>query len=233
MLKCQFHSHAAGDPIDNIPHSPKELIDRAKKLGYDVLAITCHQKLLFDKELEKYAEEKGILLIPGAEFEINGKHILGINIDQEIETIDTYQKLAEYKKTHPDCLIIAAHPFFPGKSTLKQDLVDNIDLFDAIENSFCYTKTKNFNQKAKELAKKWKKPLLATADCHRLKDLDLGYTLVKSQKNTKSIIDAIKKNKIKIHTTPVSYLHILHFILQVELRNLFKGRQKATLDKRG
>lgn len=223
-LKCQFHSHCQGDPCDNISYSAKQLIDKAHELNYDVLAITCHRKLIFNKDLEKYARKKGILLIPAVEFEINQKHILGINIDREIEKVSTFEKLKNYRKSHPHCLIIAPHPFFPGKNSLKNDLVENIALFDAIEISFAYTRSKNYNLKGIQLAKHYQKPLITTADCHILNFLNIGYCLVQSPKNPQSIITAIKNNKIQNITKPTSYLKIARFFLQLTFQNLKKGK---------
>lgn len=222
MLKCQLHTHCHGDPVDNIKHTAKELIDEAARLKYDVLCITCHRKLFFNKKLQKYAQKKSILLIPGIEFEINKKHILGINIDKEITEVDSYQRLAEYKKSHPDSLIIAPHPFFPTNYCLKNDLINNIRLFDAIEISWAYTKTKNYNQKAIDLAKRWGKPLITSSDCHILKYLNIGYTMIKSQKNTLSLIEAIRSNKIQIISKPTSYFKIARFMVQMNWQNLRK-----------
>ncbi|PIR55016.1 hypothetical protein COU74_04765 [Candidatus Peregrinibacteria bacterium CG10_big_fil_rev_8_21_14_0_10_36_19] len=224
MLKCQFHCHTAGDGADNIPHTPKQLINEAHKLSYNVVSITCHRKVVFSKQLKQYALKKGILLIPGCEFEINKKHILGINITKEIEKVDTFEKLKNYKKKNKKCFIIAPHPYFPGKTTLQGDLESNIDLFDAIEISFCYTKSKNYNKKAIEIAQKYNKPLIATADCHDLKELNNGYTLINSPLNTENIFDAIKKQKTKNIHTPKSYLHISNFIIRQGIRNLFKRK---------
>jgi len=227
FLKCQFHAHAAGDALDHISHTPEELVDEAKKLGYNVLSITSHRTVIFTKELESYAKKKGILLIPGIEFEINGKHILGINIDKKIEKVKTFKDLEKYKSSHKNCLIIAPHPFFPGSMTLKKELISNIKLFDAIEYSFCYTSTKNYNKDAISIAKKQKLPMIATADCHDLKNLDISYTLIKSQKNTIKIIDTIKKSsfsdkKVKLVTTPISYFRIGKIMAKQEIKNLMK-----------
>lgn len=220
MLKCQFHCHAQGDPIDSINYSPKKLIDEAAKLNFDVLCITCHRKILFTEELKKYAATKNILLIRSIEFEINKKHILGINIDEEILKVDSFAKLKVYRKNHPQSLIIAAHPFFPGKTCLHEDLINNIDLFDAIENSFAYTHLTNFNKKAITTAHKYNKPLVATADCHILSYLNIGYTLVDSEKNIPAVINAIKKDQIKIFTKSTSYLKIFRFFVQIKLQNI-------------
>lgn len=220
MLKCQLHCHAQGDPIDSINYSPEKLIDQAAKLDFDVLCITCHRKILFTEELKKYAATKNILLIRSIEFEINKKHILGINIDEEILKVDSFEKLKIYRKNHPDCLIIAAHPFFPDKTCLQQNLIDHIDLFDAIENSFAYTRLTNFNKKATAFAHKYTKPLVATADCHILSYLNIGYTFVDSEKNVPAVISAIKKDQIKITTCPTSYFKIFRFFIQIKLQNI-------------
>lgn len=215
MLKCQFHTHCSDDPVDKISHTSKQLIDEAAKLKYDVLAITCHEKIVFTKQLKKYAAKKGILLIPGIEASIKKKHVLILNVKKEAEQITTFQQLREYKNNHPEALIAAPHPFFPGNYCLKKDLIENIDLFDAIEYSFCYTSTKNFNDEAVKLAKRWKKPVIATADCHILKHLNIGYTFVDSKKDPDSIIASIKQNKIENFTKATTYFKIATILFRM------------------
>ena len=223
MLKCQFHTHAQGDGRHYIPYTPKQLINRAAKLGYDVLAITSHEKILFNKGLKKYAEKKGILLIPGVEHEIYKKHIVCLNTDSSIHKANTFEKLRKYKADHPECLIFAPHPFFPTEKPLKKYLVENPDIFDAIEYSFSYTKTHNpYNKRAVEFAKTHKKPVLATADCHFLNDLDIGFTYVNSKKDTQSIFTAIRQNKLKIKTQPTTYFHIFKFMVTQTIRDISK-----------
>ncbi len=120
MLKCQFHCHAFGDPVDFINYSPKELIDEAARLKYDVISITCHRKRLFNKDLEKYAKDKGILLIPGIEFEINKQHILGINVDKEIEKVDSFEKLKKIPKISPQLFYYCSSSILPRKMRLRK-----------------------------------------------------------------------------------------------------------------
>ena len=220
-LKCQFHSHAHGDPLDHISYSPKSLIDEAAKLKYDVLSITCHRKILFTKNLSDYAKKKGILLIPGIEFEINKRHILCINAHEDIYKVENFDNLKQYRKSHPESLIIAPHPFFPGPS-LGKFLPENIKLFDAIEISWAYTKLKNYNKKAIALAKKHKLPLLATADCHILRNLDVAYTMVNSKKDIQSIFTAIKDNKIENFHKPTNIFKILHDLGNIVIKTRLK-----------
>ena len=67
MLKVELHSHTSDDPHDSIPHSATDLIDRAAALGYDALAITLHDRQLDLRRLRPYAEDRGLVLIPGIE----------------------------------------------------------------------------------------------------------------------------------------------------------------------
>lgn len=222
FLKCQFHSHCFGDPLDHINYSPKTLIKRAAELRYDVLSITCHRKILFTDTLKKFAAKNGILLIPGIEFEINKKHILAINTTNEILKIKTFDDLRKYRKNNPSTLIIAPHPFFLSHFCLGKDLEKNIDLFDAIEISWFYTKAINCNKKAFKIAEKYSKPLISTADCHILDFLDIGYTKVKTEKNVKSLFTAIKKGNLKNYTQATNIFKMSRSIIQVGLQTTLK-----------
>ena len=60
MLKVELHAHTADDPIDRIPYSTLDLIDRAVALGYDALAITLHERQLDLARFAPYAAEQRI-----------------------------------------------------------------------------------------------------------------------------------------------------------------------------
>lgn len=220
MLKCQLHTHANGDAIDHIPYSPKQLIRQAARLGYHVLAITAHRRVIFNKNLQRFARKNRILLISGIELDINRRHILVLNPNRDIKKVDSFEKLRLYKEKYPDCLIIAPHPFFPGPMSLKNKLIENIDLFDAIEYSYFYTKTKNYNNPAVALAKRWKKPLIATSDCHILDNLDLAHCLIDARLDTKAIFHAIRQNRIKNIHRPLGWLQAAQILLTMAWQNL-------------
>ena len=80
-LKVDLHTHTCEDPQDRISYNAFQLIDRAALKGFDALAITNHDFVLYNDKLVKYAAEKGILLIPGMELTLSKKHVLLINPD--------------------------------------------------------------------------------------------------------------------------------------------------------
>jgi len=207
MLKADMHMHAKGDPEDTfITHTPEQLIDHAANLSFDVLAISCHGKVLFSKQLALYAKKKGILLISGAEAWIEGRHVLIYNITQkELDSLKTFDNLRAFKKKK-DILVIAPHPFYPMASCLHEKLTENIDVFDAIEISHLYQAFMNFNKKAINVAKQCKKPLVALSDTHMLWMFGDNYTWVGAKKNIKSYFSAIRRGKVKPVHSPTPFL---------------------------
>lgn len=202
MLKASLHVHIQGDRDDYIRYTGFELLDRAATLGFDVIAFTSHERVIYTRELADYAASKKILLIPGVELNLGG-HVLVINATPEAQLIDTLDELRAYKKTHPDCLTIAAHPFFPRrKLCFQESLEPNIDAFDAIEHSWFYSRWIDWNKKALALAKKYDRPVIATSDVHLLEQLENGYVLIDAPKNPKAIVSALKQKKFKSFSKP-------------------------------
>lgn len=234
-LKFDLHCHVRGDPHDNIPYTAEQLIDRAAELKYEVLAITCHDKVICTDELKKYAESKNILLIPGAEKTLDGKHILLINIDQaDIERIHSFDDIRELKKTK-NIFVIAPHPYFIIGTCLGHRLEENIDVFDAIEYAHFHTYGINLNKKAVAVAKKYSKPLVGLSDCHNLFQFGTAYSMVNSRKNIPDILAAIKAGNVQHVSPPLSpilFLRISAWIIAAftayKLRALVKPNSHST-----
>lgn len=204
-LKVQFHVHTERDPVDHPRHTAKQMLDFAAEKKYDVVSITHHDSFYFNDEIKSYAENLGILLIPGIEKTISRRHVLIINATKDAENINNFYDLSKYRKSHPDSLIIAAHPYYPRGFCLQEKLLENINLFDAIEYSWFFTRKMNiFNKKAEEVAKLHKKTLIGTSDNHILPYFDQNFTLVYSEKNWSSIREAIMASKCEIKPTPLS-----------------------------
>lgn len=227
-LKIQLHVHTADDPTDRCEHTALEMLDFAASKNYDVVAITHHDNFHFTEELRVYAERLGILLIPGIEKTIEHRHVLIINATAETEKIQTFFELAKYKKYHPDCLIIAPHPYYPRGFCLLDKLTENINLFDAIEYSWFYMeKFNSFNKKAERIAKLHRKPLLATSDNHILPYFDLGYTLVFSEKSWPEIRKNILEGKFEMRSEPLTLATYLksttQMITQFDIPHQFRS----------
>jgi predicted metal-dependent phosphoesterase TrpH len=201
-LKCDLHLHTKEDPRHQLSYTAKELIDAAAGHGYDVLSITNHNTVTYNSDLAAYAEERGILLIPGVEATVMGKHVLIYGVDKMDEKWDSLTFFDLKRLKAAGAFIVAPHPFYPNYNCLG-NLVERFStLFDAVEYSHLYTRKVNFNLKAQEFAKKHQIPILGLSDTHSLKQLNYTYTLLDADKDMNSIFQSIKEDKVTIVTRP-------------------------------
>jgi predicted metal-dependent phosphoesterase TrpH len=204
MVKVELHSHTSDDPIDRIPHSTRELIDRAAALGYGALAITLHDRQLDTGPLAPYAAERGIVLIPGIERTIEGRHVLLLNFSRAAEDVRSFDDLARLKRREVG-LVVAPHPYFPAVCSLFGRLTRHADLFDAVELNAMYTATLNFNAPAVRWARAHGKPMVGNGDVHRLAQLGTTYSLVEADRDPAAICQAIAAGRVRIVTRPLTW----------------------------
>ncbi len=201
-LKADLHLHTReGDGF--IAYDARGLIDRAAREGFQVLSITNHNVLTFSEDLEAYARERGILLIPGVEATIEGKHVLIYNLDVPLERIRTFADLRRLKL--PEWLVAAAHPFFPASFCLGKQLLKEIDLFDTIEFSHFYTPRIDFNRPAVRLAREVGLPLLGTSDSHLVQQFGTTYSLIEGESTVASVLAAIRKGQVQVVSHPLTF----------------------------
>ena len=214
MLKIDFHIHTKEDRDNQISYSSYDLIDRASALKYDAIAITNHNLLTFNDDLETYARNKGIILFSGLEQSIDHKHILLINFPKP-ELLTTYKDIEMSK--NKDTLVIAPHPFFPGMQSIGKDIYHLSHLFDAIEFCHFYCPQLNFNREAIRYAKQFKQPMIAGSDAHIWEQFGLCYSLVNSPKNKTDIIRAIKAGQIQFIAPPLTLTKMMLIYMKILL----------------
>jgi predicted metal-dependent phosphoesterase TrpH len=205
------------------------MIQEAHRHGFHAIALTLHEKMGATEAYKKYAAKHGILLIPGIELSIEPKkHVVVLNPGPNVESIHTFAELAKYKTQYPDCFILAPHPFFPDSISLGSALEKHIKLFDAIENSWCYTKPFNFNTRARKIAEIHHLPFIATGDTHFLFLLSTSYAEIEVEEKTiQAIFESIRNGKFINTNPPKSFFrHILPGTLPLLFPWLLQRKQK-------
>lgn len=203
MLKLELHTHTDQDPLDRIPHSARDLIDRAVSQGYGGLAITLHDRYYDPCRDADYARERGLVLIPGIERSIHGRHVLLLNFPREAETVRSFDDIAGLKRRSAG-IVVAPHPFYPTGTSVGSRLEALRDLFDAIEYNAMYTRWLNFNRRAAAWARANGKPLVGNSDLHRLEQLGSTYSLVDAEPHPDAICAAIRAGRVEIRSEPLS-----------------------------
>ena len=205
-LKAELHSHCHLDPHDHrfCTCSPEALIREAARLGYEVLAITCHGLDIWSLQLAEYAAGLGVTLIPGMEVFVAGRcHVLVYNFRTGARNLDSTAKIRALRRE--DTLVVAPHPFFPAPTCLGRLLERNLDLFDAIELSGFYTPGIDFNRRARRLALERGKPMVGCSDAHFLWQLGKTFTWIYAEPGIETVIRAVKRGLVRIETRPLSF----------------------------
>lgn len=204
MLKVELHTHTSNDPVDRIPHTSKELIDRAVELGYDALAITLHERQLDIRDLSPYAADRGLVLIPGVERSIQGRHVLLLNFRRGADEVRSFEDVRRLRQREAG-LVIAPHAFFPAPCCLRGAMHQHPDLFDAVEYNAMFTRFINFNSAAERFAARHGKPLVGNGDVHRLRQLGTTYSLVDAERHADAICAAIASGRVQVHSKPLTF----------------------------
>ena len=219
MLKVELHAHTADDPLDAIPHTTLQLIDRAAEMQYDALAITLHDRQLDLGPYRAYAASRGITLIPGIERTIQGKHVLLLNFKRGAEDVQTFDDLAALKRREVG-VVIAPHAFFPSGTCLRGLMDRHADLFDAVEYNAMFTASLNFNIIARRWAAAHRKPMVGAGDVHRLRQLGTTYSLVDAARDPDAICAAIREGRVEVEAMPISWASAISIMADLKIAEI-------------
>src|ERR1700704_5365375 len=93
-IKIDLHIHTLDDPKDAVDYSAHQLLERARLLGFRVLAITLHDAVFDRTGVYADAAAMGILLIPAAEVRLEGADVIILNVKPaEVARLRTFADL--------------------------------------------------------------------------------------------------------------------------------------------
>lgn len=228
MVKAELHAHTADDPMDRVPHTAETLIERAAEHGYGALAITLHDRPFDPAPLEAFARARGIVLIPGLERTIDGRHVILLNFPTSAIEVRSLEDVARLKAATPGGLVIAPHPFYPIPSALGRELLEaHLDLWDAVEVSALYVRGFDFSTRTIEWARQYGKPLVGNADVHRLTQLDTTWTEIDAPDgaDATALCEAIRAGRVRVVTRPLGYAKAARIFTEMTIGGL-RGRLK-------
>jgi predicted metal-dependent phosphoesterase TrpH len=179
-IRVDLHIHTLDDPKDVIDYSAHQLLERARQLGFGVLAITLHDAVFDRREVFRDAEAMGILLIPAAEVRLQGADIIFLNVTpDEVRALRSFDDVRQLRARRGlSMFTIAPHPFYVLSGSIGERLLDNIDCFDAIELCHFHKGLFDLNRRAIKVAAQYNKPLIATSDAHQLHAFGRHYTSI-------------------------------------------------------
>jgi predicted metal-dependent phosphoesterase TrpH len=235
-IKVDLHIHTLDDPKDAVDYSAHQLLERARALGFRVLAITLHDAVFDRQEVFADASALGILLIPAAEVRLCGADVIILNVTgteiAELRNFDDLRALRVRRGT--SIFTIAPHPFYVFGGSIGARLFREIDCFDAIELCHFHKGLFNPNRSAAKVARRFGKPLIATSDAHRLHAFGRHYTSVPrpAELTAENIFELLRSAPLNLTSPPCSFVHLIRAIYFTFLAHPFRRRRKRRQARR-
>ena len=235
-VKIDLHIHTLDDPKDAVDYSAHQLLERARSLGFGVLAITLHDAVFDRKEVFADAATMGILLIPAAEMRLCGADVIVLNVtSEEVAQLKNFDDLRWLRaKRGSSVFTIAPHPFYVLGGSIGARLFTEIDCFDAIELCHFHIGLFNPNRQAKRVASQFGKPLIATSDAHRLHAFGQHYTSIPMPPalTVENVFAALRNGPLRLTSPPCSFADLASAIYFVFLTHPFRLRRKLAASMR-
>jgi predicted metal-dependent phosphoesterase TrpH len=215
-IKIDLHIHTLDDPLDALDYSAHQLLERARSLGFRVLAITLHDSVFDRAEVFADAASMGILLIPAAEMRLEGADVILLNVNaDDVRGLRNFDDLAALRaRRGPSLFTIAPHPFYVLGGSIGEKLAERIDCFDAIELCHFWTRLFNPNRRAVEMAERFRKPLIATSDAHQLHAFGSNYTSIPrpAELTVENVLEALRRGPLRLTNPPCTFVDLISTI---------------------
>jgi predicted metal-dependent phosphoesterase TrpH len=193
LYRVELHSHCQGDPIDSyLGHTLFQHIDRAKEVGLDAIAVTWHRKICAVPEAFAYARERGVLLIPGMEADVDRRHVVILNLSEDdLPGEPTWNQIRALRLRKPETLVLAPHPYYPHPCCLGKTMDEHVDCIDAVEWCILHVHW---------LPGRVNPNLRATSDAHSLNAIGKNASVVEADELTSEALFAgIRAGHVSFH----------------------------------
>jgi len=217
--KTDLHIHTLDDPKDAVDYSAHQLLERARSLGFRVLAITLHDAVFDRQEVFADAAAMGILLIPAAEVRLCGADVIVLNVTgKEIAELKNFGDLRRLRaRRGTSVFTIAPHPFYVFGSSIGSRLLTEIDCFDAIELCHFHKGLFNLNRRAEKVAARFGKPLIGS-----------HYTSIPMppELTVENVFTALRAGPVNLTSPPCGFVDLVSTVYFLFLAHPFRRRRR-------
>lgn len=193
------------------------MVDKAVKMGVNMLCITDHDTVEGSLIAKKYAKAKypGLInVITGAEYYTEWGDIIVLGIKEEIQFINALDLILKTRKI--GAVVLLPHPY-KGHKEIEQlaSLVDGIEVF----NGRC---DEEDNIKAMDLANRWNKFKYVASDSHFKSNFTDCVNIVKGNcdDDIKAMLENIVLEECKTTYSTKKSIHLSQAIKGMKQKNI-------------
>jgi hypothetical protein len=191
MWRIDLHMHTWVSPDSK--NDPKALVERARTVGLNRIAVTDHNAIEGALEAHRLAPD---LVIVGQEIDTESGGELIAYYVQEVIPRDLPLQEAIRRLREQGAVISISHPLDTMRNSalgekLTLEVIDHVDALEVF-NARCLRGADNL--RAAELAKKYSKAITAGSDAHTLREVGRGFlTLPPFKDNAQAFLASLRK----------------------------------------
>ncbi|MFB6070888.1 MAG: PHP domain-containing protein [Halanaeroarchaeum sp.] len=197
MLSVELHTHSGlsydgRDPVEM-------LLEQARAVGLDALAVTDHDEIAASREAADLADSYGLVGIPGMEVTSQAGHVLAIGIEERVPSERPFGETIEAIHDRGGIAIVP-HPFQKSRSGVAPNIsTEALRSADAIEVYNSRLLTGRSNRRAEKFARKYGLPMTAGSDAHIAEMVGQAVTRVDADDpSVSTIVDAIREGHTSV-----------------------------------
>ncbi|MDS0282886.1 PHP domain-containing protein [Haloarcula onubensis] len=197
MLSVELHTHSS---LSHDGRDPVELLlEQARAVGLDALAVTDHDELEASLRAAELAPDYGLVGIPGMEISSDAGHVLALGIAEAIPPGLSFAETLDRIRDQGG-LAVVPHPFQESRHGVL-DKISKAELAtaDAIEVYNSRLLTGRSNRQAERFARRRGLPMTAGSDAHIAEMVGQAVTTVDAEAaSVDAILDAVREGRTTV-----------------------------------
>jgi predicted metal-dependent phosphoesterase TrpH len=197
VLSVELHSHSelsydGRDPVEL-------LLEQARAVGLDALAVTDHDEIDASLEAAARAQEYDLVGIPGMEVSSAAGHVLALGVEELVPAGLSYDETLECIRERGGIAVVP-HPFQKSRHGVAPHITrEQLTDADAIEVYNSRLFTGRSNRQAERFAETHDLPMTAGSDAHIAEMVGQAVTEVDAyHPSAEAILDAVREGRTSV-----------------------------------
>ncbi len=187
-----IHSHHSKDCVMPVA----DILERAREVGLDVVAITDHNSVEGGLEARELADRFGLRVIVGEEVKTSEGEVIGLFLQRTIPGGMSFAETIAAIKEQGG-IVYVPHPFdrlhtIPSPQVLRANVAD-IDVIEVFNSRLAFPR---FNELAERFAHRYRIPAAAGSDAHVLPGIGTAFCGIDDFEGPGDFVDALAESRI-------------------------------------
>jgi len=219
---ADFHIHSHHSKDCAMPVAA--ILERAREVGLDVIAITDHDSAAGGLEAREMAPRYGVRVIVGEEVKTSEGEVIGLFLEETIPGGMSFAETIAAIKAQGG-IVYVPHPFdrlhtIPSPNVLRANVAD-IDVIEVFNSRLAFP---GFNELAERFAQRYNIPAAAGSDAHVLPGIGTALCGIDDFEGAHDFVAALAESRVVRRPRSLIYLQSLK-LLQTTIAGSSKGAE--------